>query len=82
LTIQTYGPSLPTTTTTTPGATTTTVVGSGAGGATTTTVRRITGGTLANTGSPLALVWFQVFIALAIVQLGVWLWAVSSRRRR
>jgi len=86
LRVESYGTPVATTTTM-PGATTTSVAsggptstagggggGSGGGGGG-------GGGSLGNTGSPLENTWIEIFIALAVLQIGIWLWAVGSRRR-
>lgn len=79
LRVESYGTPVATTTTTVAGATTTSVSsgagggGGGGGGA--------GGGSLGNTGSPLENTWLEIFAALAVLQVGIWLWAVGSRRR-
>ena len=74
----------------TPIATTTTVAGGG--GATTTVASGGSGGgggggggggrSLGGTGSALANTWYEIFIALGVLQMGLFLWSFSSRRSR
>ena len=59
----------------------------GGGGATTTIARSGGGGgggggSLGRTGSALANTWYEIFIALAVLQMGLFLWSFSSRRSR
>ena len=75
--VESFGTPVATTTTVAGGGGATTTVASGGGGG-----GGGGGGSLGRTGSALANTWYEIFIALAVLQMGLFLWSFSSRRSR